>query len=324
MLVTAVVTTFKRPRLVRRAVGSVLAQTYEPLQILVVEDGSETGTEAWVADHGDGRVAYVRHPENRGLAAARNTGLRLAEGELVAYLDDDNEWLPTSVERRVEALRTLDDAALRRLGVVYCGVEVRVAGGTDVYAHLRPRNRGSLKEAIVRDGPATLPSACLFSKAALERVGGFDKDLPSSVDHDIWMALAAAGYEAHAVDEPLVVSYASGDGRMTTATTPRIQGVRMFLEKWSATNREWLGEAGAIARDERYFEGVIGRLAADKLVDGSLGETWEAALAVVSRSRSKARAVAALSAYVVQAAARRVLPRAVVRRLRGVARSGRP
>jgi hypothetical protein len=111
---------------------------------------------------------------------------------------------------------------------------------------------------------------------------------------------------------------------MTTATTPRIQGVRMFLEKWGSTNREWLGEARTIARDERYFRSVIGRLAADKLVVGSLGEAWEAALAVVSRSRSKARAVAALSAYVAQASARRVLPRAVVRRLRGVARSGRP
>ncbi len=317
MLVTAVVTTFNRPRRVRRAIRSVLAQTYGPLQIIVVEDGSDSGVEAWLRDIGLlDRVRYVRHRENRGLAAARNTGLDLSGGDCVAYLDDDDEWKPRLIERLVGRMVTLPEALREYVGVVCCGIEVHDAGNDEVLAVLRPRNSGNLRSAIVRKGASTLSSTFLFSKVALRRVGGFDERLPSSIDHDIWMSLASYGYEAATIDAPLVVTYMSPTDRMTANTTQRIQGVRMFLQKWAPTYREWFGEVGGQAYVERYFTRVVGRLAAEKLLDARFGEAWQAARAVSEYGGKLHFSLASLVSYAGQAAARRVLPRKVVRMLK--------
>ena len=316
MLVTAVVTTYDRPRLVRRAIQSVLAQTYEPLQIVVVEDGSESGIDAWLREEGLDRVTYVRHLENRGLAAARNTGLNLAEGDYIAYLDDDDEWKPRRIEQQVRWVRGLSESERERLGVVYCGVEVRESCSTRVSRVMWPRNRGNLRDAIVREGAMTLQSTFLFSKDALERVGGFDENLPSSIDHDIWMALASNGYEAHPIDEPLVITYRPSGDRMTASTTPRIQGVRRYVDKWKPTYQEWFGQAGGKAYAERYFADVIGRLAAEKLVNAQFAEAWQATRSLLDQEGSSLYSLAALVKYTARAAAGRLLPRDLVRLLK--------
>src|SRR5438132_3254976 len=90
--VSVIVPTFQRREYVVRAVGSVLAQTYEDFELIVVDDGSTDGTGEALAGL-DGRLRYLWQ-ENRGTGAARNTGLRLARGEIVAFLDSDNRWLP--------------------------------------------------------------------------------------------------------------------------------------------------------------------------------------------------------------------------------------
>jgi glycosyltransferase involved in cell wall biosynthesis len=312
MLVTAVVTTYNRPEPGRRAIRSVLAQTYGPLQIIVVEDGSDSGIEAWLKREGLHQVEYARHPENRGLAAARNTGLRLAAGEYVAYLDDDDEWKPQRIDRQVRLLTELSDAEQQRLGVVYCGVEVRASNRSHPLAVMLPRFRGSMKEAIVRNGPTTLSSTFLFSKAALKRAGGFDEALPSSIDHDIWMALASRSYEAHTVDEPLVIARVSSGGTMTTSTTARIRGVEQYLQKWKSTYREWLGDAEGEAYARQYLTRVIGRLAAEKLVNARLGEALEATRALLKGGGSPYYSISSLLKFVALAAARRLLPRGVL------------
>ena len=322
-LVTAVVTTFDRPELARRSIGSVLAQTYAPLQVVVVEDGSDSGFEGWLRDAGLDRVNYVRHSENRGLAAARNTGLDLARGDYVAYLDDDDEWKPRRIERQMELLGALSRNERELLGVVYCAIEVRESEGSGAATVLWPSNRGNLREAIMREGARTLSSTCLFSRAALKRVGGFDEALPSSIDHDIWMSLACCGYEARAIDEPLVVSYASVGERMTGHTERRIEGVRHYVAKWSPVYREWLGEAGGRAYEERYFRGVIGRLAADKLLSARFRQAWLATRAVFAHGGRPHSTITALAEATARGAARRVLPRRVMSWIRGsIASSG--
>ena len=100
-LVTVVVTTYDRPTLVKRALQSVFAQTYSSLEIIVVEDGSSTDTESWLRAQ-DSTVKYICHQMNKGLAAARNTGLKHASGEYIAYLDDDDEWKPNRIEKQIE------------------------------------------------------------------------------------------------------------------------------------------------------------------------------------------------------------------------------
>lgn len=311
MLVTAVITTFNRPQLVQRAILSVLAQTHGPLQVIVVEDGSDADLEGWITAEDLHRVQYVRHQQNRGLAAARNTGLGLADGDYVAFLDDDDEWKPQRIERQVALLEDLTLTQRDLTGVVYCGVEIRdQSGATLRIGH--PRNKGNLREAIIREGASTWPSTSLFSKAALKKVGGFDAKLRSSVDHDIWMSLAAHGFHAEAVDESLVVTYRLSFGRMTTDTSSRIRGVRMYVEKWQPTYADWFGQSAGEVYAHRYFARVVGELAASKFVTGKLQEGWQAVRAVFEYSGETRYNIYVLMKYIVWLAAQRILPRRAI------------
>lgn len=312
MLVSAVITTYNRPQLVRRAIRSALNQTWDSQQIIVVEDGSNGGVEQWLTSEGLlERIQYERHETNRGLAAARNTGLELADGEYVAFLDDDDEWKPDFLMTLAGAMNHEEDGT----AVAYCGIEVRDSQTNEVLSMLYPRNRGNLRDAIVAVGAATLPSSHLFSKSALIDVGGFDERLPSSIDHDIWMSLAAHGYAAAAVNEPLVVSYSSTQGKLTTDMRTRPVSVRIYLDKWMPSYQEWLGQKAGRKYAARYFAGVIGRLAADKLTHGQLAEAWYGIRQVFAYSGLRI-SIPSLAWYVTIAFGRRTVPPGVVRFLK--------
>ncbi|MFC6990634.1 glycosyltransferase family 2 protein [Haladaptatus sp. GCM10025707] len=92
--VSVVIPTYNRSEEVTHAIDSVLAQTYDDFELLVVDDGSTDDTEEVVTSYDDDRVKFIEHEENQGAPAARNTGIEHAEGEYVAFLDSDDEWLP--------------------------------------------------------------------------------------------------------------------------------------------------------------------------------------------------------------------------------------
>ena len=305
---TAIITTYSRPQLVQRAILSVLAQTYQPSEVIVVEDGSRSSTEDWLREPGMAHIRYIRHERNKGLAAARNTGLRLAGGEYVAYLDDDDEWKPERIERQIQYLEQLTPEERHQLGVIYCGQEVHFAGRSRI-AVAHPKNEGNLRKAIIRQGAVTLGSTCLFSKRALLEVGGFDEALASSIDDDIWMALAVNGYDAHVVDEPLVISHEHHFRcRMTSDVASRVQGVQQYVEKWTPTYRAWFGERAGTRYGQRYFARVIATLAAKKLVGGSFSQAWQATQAIFANSRQVVYNLCALSRSVAVFAGHRFLP----------------
>lgn len=312
-LVTAVVTTYDRPDLVKRAIESVRAQTYAPMEFLVIEDGTEVGINDWLRKNGYDDVRYVRHAENCGLAGARNTALALADGDYVAFLDDDDAWKPKRVERQVSLLASLSPAAETRVAVVYCGLESRQNG--TVQSILHPQNDGELAVSIRECGASTVQSACLFRRRALLDVGGFDESLPSSIDHDIWMSLAVAGYEVRALDEPLVISFDDFADSMMTNTDQRIRGVRMYVEKWRPTYREWFGPTSGERYAQRYFAYTVGRLAATKLVTGQFDDATRAFRAIVGEVDAIEMPYAARSCawLVAETGVKRFLPPAVVR-----------
>lgn len=275
ILVTVVITTFKRLESVKQALESVMHQTYKNLEVIVVEDGSDSGIEDWIKQT-EYAIQYVRHDHNRGLATARNTGLKLSKADYIAYLDDDDEWKPERIEKQIEILNKLPGEAVKRLGVIYCGTEIRVTGTARVHTG-HPKNHGPLRESILRAGAITLPSTCLFSKKALREVGGFDEKLPSSIDHDIWMKLAANDYEAFALDLPLVIVRTEfKKKRMTNDTLTRIEGVKMFVEKWQPTFQEWLGKEKGAAYSRRYFTRAISGLALNSLWGGRIRDFAQA------------------------------------------------
>jgi len=189
-MVSVILTTYNRFFLLERALKSVLKQTFEDWECIVVDDASEKPIQPILEAHDDPRMRYHRHDENKGLSAARNTGLRLAKGAMIAFLDDDDEWLPEKLDRQVKQLRKVDES----VGLIYCWMET-IRDGTVVKMH-RPSLRGDIFEHTLDRQPLGNGSTWLLRRDAILAHGGFDESLARGIDGDLLRRLC----KTHSVD----------------------------------------------------------------------------------------------------------------------------
>jgi len=180
--VTVVISTFNRAGIVGRAIRSVLAQTCQNWELIVVDDCSTDGTEQAVRSFSDARIGYIRHERNRRQAAARNTGIRSARGEYVAFLDDDDEWLPEKLEKELEVFRNSDP----EVGLVYSG-RMLVDGQGKVLTIRMPTKSGWVHEALLESDFIRSPSGAMLKKEVLDRVEGFDETFLNCEDYELWV-----------------------------------------------------------------------------------------------------------------------------------------
>lgn len=185
MRVSVVIPTYNRARLLQRALASVITQTHESLEIIVVDDGSTDHTRDVVMAVADPRLVYIRQPARSGASAARNTGLRAAQGQYVAFLDSDDEWFPTKVKRQLEVFnRSPSTTALVYTGAVY------------VHSHMgervrTPRYRGRVMRRLLRRNFVVgSTSASIVRRDVLNEIGGFDETLDALQDFDLWVRIA--------------------------------------------------------------------------------------------------------------------------------------
>lgn len=195
-LVSVVIPTYNRASLLRRALQSVFTQTFTSLEIICVDDASSDNTEEVVKACADPRLRYIRHATNRGGSAARNTGIRAATGDYIAFLDDDDEWLPEKIERQLKVLETYD--------AVLCSAKVTSAQPSEI-AGVR---------AVVLDDFRTSPYAVggtgvLMAKAKVLRETLFDESLPRCQDWDLFIRIAHK-YRIGFLDERLL-KYNNGE-----------------------------------------------------------------------------------------------------------------
>jgi O-antigen biosynthesis protein len=197
-LVSVVLPTYNRAHLLPRTLRSVSAQTFGDFEVLVVDDGSTDDSASVVAAHGDGRVRYLRQPANAGVGAARNRGLREARGDLIAFLDSDDEWLPEKLERQVAVLRDAPD----EIGLVYTGVQtVRSDGTTSVG---RPQDRGDVyREMLWRNVIHGGGSNVVIRRGVVAAVGFFHEGLSAIEDYEYWLRITRF-FRVEFVDEPLI------------------------------------------------------------------------------------------------------------------------
>ena len=196
-LVSAIIATYKRADLVPRAIESVRKQTYPNLEIIVVDDGSPDNTESVVRAIPDERIRYIRHEKNKGLPAGRNTGIRAAKGEFIAFLDDDDEWRADKIERQLRTVRDYD--------AVLCGVLV---DGWRLSIHPRP----TISLEDLRRGSFE-PSGMLIKADVIKELL-FDENLRQGEDWDAFIRIAqryTIGYDP----EPLLLYSDGVHARMT-------------------------------------------------------------------------------------------------------------
>ncbi|GGK38275.1 glycosyltransferase family 2 protein [Salinarimonas ramus] len=199
-LVSVVIPAFRRVDTLPRAVESVLAQTRCRLEILVVDDASPDDT-AEVARRlaaRDPRVRLLRQETNGGVAAARNRGIAEARGDLIAFLDADDEWLPEKLARQIAALKQGGP----RVGLVYTGVETLGAGGDRI---VEPATRSGFlfADMLARNVLHGGGSNTLVPRFVFDVVGTFDETLPAAEDWEMWLRITRF-FAVAAVEEPLI------------------------------------------------------------------------------------------------------------------------
>jgi glycosyltransferase involved in cell wall biosynthesis len=202
--VSVVIPTRNRPELVLRAVRSALGQTYRNLEVVVVVDGPDGETVKAVTDLGESRVRVRRLTESVGGAEARNVGVRAALGEWVAFLDDDDEWLPTKVEKQVEAAIKSGNP----LAIVTCKIVLRGGGSDSVVPHKLPAPGQPISEYVLGAPRNGFQTSSYFVSRALMLLVPWTKDLKGLQDFDWFLrSNSYPGATLTVVPEPLSIYY---------------------------------------------------------------------------------------------------------------------
>lgn len=287
-LVSVIIPTKDRLESCQKAILSVEAQSYLAHETIVVEDGSDSGIQPWLQASHIKALRYLRHEVSQGLAAARNSGLAEASGEFVAFLDDDDSWMPEKLERQVNLGLARPSEKL----VVTCGALILGRSGQVVGSN-HPRLNGNLRESILRRGLYTVPSSLLLRTPDALGVGGFDEAVRSHVDHDFVLTLAKAGFAAIAVDEDLVRTNLTSGPRMTVDVETRIEALDELFRKWSPDLRDWYGDDFTFAFVRNHYVRVGAQLLSELVLQQQLPNAFRM-LSKISADRSDPRLTAAL------------------------------
>jgi glycosyltransferase involved in cell wall biosynthesis len=198
--VSVIIPTYNRRELVQMAIDSVLGQTYQDFELIVVDDGSSDGTDQALAKYGN-RIEYL-YQENAGESAARQRGVEHAQGDLLAFLDSDDVWLPEKLNKQLNAFLTYPD-----IGYAYCWAYTIDSGGTRIplpplgYGlSLREISLGQLLENNLIVAPG---SSLVVERNVYNDVKGFDNTIQFAEDWDLCLRLAAK-YRFVCVPIPLV------------------------------------------------------------------------------------------------------------------------
>ncbi|MBK7801068.1 MAG: glycosyltransferase [Chloracidobacterium sp.] len=223
--VSVVIPTYNYGRFIAEAIGGALGQTLEPVEIIVVDDGSTDDTEKVVREFGN-RVRYIRQ-ENAGVCAARNRGVAESSGEYIAFLDADDIWLPEKLEKQIAKF-----AEDKEIGLVHCGMrEFDSETGETIRLHL-DGGEGSVadnlllwKEPVIVGPGGTV----VVTREAFEKSGGFDTEMKVGEDWDFCYRVARE-FRVGFVPEALV-DYRSHSASAHRNVNEMERGMGRFYEK---------------------------------------------------------------------------------------------
>jgi glycosyltransferase involved in cell wall biosynthesis len=286
-----------------RAIESVLAQTYSPHEIIVVDDGSSDASAAIARAYPS--VAVITLRDGRGAAAARNAGIRAAQGEWVAFLDADDEWLPEKLGKQAARIEPGQS-------MIFCASEEFGPDGRSLGDTFRGRAVCCTADAwkvLLKTNFVATPTV-MAPRALLLQLGGFDEKLPLGEDQDMWIRLALSGRLAYAPErlvrvhvQPKSLSAFRPDDQsqyMLPMIEAHLQALRFKLSKTEAREirGERLNNAGRIA----FVHGDFARGAAFLLRAVLIGYRPLSGLAELAKAP-----IAALVRWAVHAMPRRLI-----------------
>jgi len=196
---SVIITTHNRATLLVNAINSVLNQTFKDFEMLIVDDASKDNTEEVVKSFTDSRIRYIKilPEDSKGGNYARNLGIKEAKGKFIAFLDDDDEWLPEKLEKQLEVF-----AKDEKVGLVYTGIIYVYENKWQRIRMAYPKRGNLSKDILIRNyfGPLSI---LMVKKKKLEEAGLFDIEMPAWQDYDMYIRLCQI-CEVDFVREPLL------------------------------------------------------------------------------------------------------------------------
>jgi glycosyltransferase involved in cell wall biosynthesis len=234
-LVSVVIPTYGRDEMLQTAIESVINQTYEPIELLIVDDGSPkpvAGTLQGCAFEELHSTTFIRHNENRGANQARISGIRAAAGRYIAFLDDDDRWATDKISRQVAAFETSDE----EVGVVYTGKRTTSPHGS---TETRPSVSGDVTKALLAGESFGQFSAVMVRADVIDEAGLPDERFPAWQDRE-WFLRLSQVCQFEVISEPLTYRRAGHGDRITAQFEQRREvAYPLFVEKHYSTAREY-------------------------------------------------------------------------------------
>lgn len=231
--VSVVIVTYNRPRFISLAIQSVLNQSYQNFELIVVDNGIEKPAKNLVESFNDARIKYLPQVKNTGCSGGKNVGIKNAIGEYVAFLDDDDVWLPEKLELQMKALENSSES----VGFCFTAItEVRDRG--EIHSQV-PEGEDNYFEFALRKFSGFLSSTLVIKREVFDKVGLLDESFPSHTDIDLIIRITKK-YKGIAINKPLIKMYLKSDheqmgnnfGCEGSKYERRIKGRHMLLEKY--------------------------------------------------------------------------------------------
>lgn len=231
-LTTVIIPTYNRGYVLKRAILSVISQTYQNIEILVVSDASSDTTEEIVKSITDSRIKYICHEKNRGLAATRNTGIKNSSGEYITFLDDDDEWAPEKISHQLEVFKNENYG----IGLVFTNgyseyennfiIKDKAASGI-VY---NPKENSFFPLRVL----ISPPSSWMLPRQVVDKIGFFDETMYNNWDDGDYLVRVSLNYPVYFLNEDLVIWHAL-QNHVNMISANLIKGKEIFLNKNYAT-----------------------------------------------------------------------------------------
>ena len=198
MNISVIIATYNRKETLKRAIQSVLIQSYTPYEIIVIDDGSDDGTKEWLKDNYP-NVKYI-YQMNSGVSSARNKGIKFARGDWIALLDSDDEWLPSKLKDQANEIELNPAAKFLHTN------EIWIRNGVRVNQMKKHKKYGGYIFEKCLDMCRISPSSVLIKKDIFDEIGMFDETLKVCEDYDLWLRFASK-YPVHFLNQPLIKKY---------------------------------------------------------------------------------------------------------------------
>lgn len=248
MNISVVIPTHKRSELLRRSIDSVFSQTYPAYEIIVVDDAGCDATRLLVENYNIPMIRYFENNNGTGAASSRNLGAEVATGDYIAFLDDDDVWLSSKLEKQCRLIMEGNlDVCFSRLSVQY--ENSSICYSTSVCNVPNPSFEILMENYI----GATI--SAVIRRSLFVTVGGFDLSFKAREEYDLWIRLIHTGASIGVVEEPLAISYRSLENRarVSLSVDNYISAISLLNAKHKILVDKFLSSPQKIERVKRQY-----------------------------------------------------------------------